>query len=457
MLAGNGALAAAGSVAQTRVGLRPPRSGASRFRSRPAGRGEALAVVTIATAAVLLTAGFGDGIAFGLMATFGIASPWLFLFPPLFGGLAYCWLRNARPGREYLIECYLMLVFMVAALTLQSFVFAELNLFGLLQLITFIIVLVLLQGVFANAPAWLSEAFPRAMRGAHYFLCGCVVIAFLAWHLLGIDLSLVKLLNPAGTDAAFTSFRPTGFSKEPQWAAFALGASYIGVYLLFPAERLRALLAMSVVAVLLQSGTLLLFSGLYGAAVLWQTESSVKRTASVILVALALTAQVTLFWGRTSQVLDVRDASLLQRVSSGSVAWSVVEESFPLGVGYGNFRDAADYSDPRWNRFLDLNKAQFYKSDFVLLNFMAELGVLSLVILVWLFQVLARGGSVLPLAFYGLTLVLSGTLLLPSLLVVAAITGALISQKRAAAEARPAISSGSGALRSRAEVAGLGA
>jgi hypothetical protein len=455
MLAGNEALAAAGSLARTRAGLLL-RPGASRFRSRPAVRTGELALVTIATAVVLLMTGFGDGIAFGLMARFGVASPWFFLLPPLFGALGYCWLRNARPGREHLLECYLMLVVMVAALALQSFVFAELNLFGLLQLATFLIVLILLQGVFANAPAWLSEAFPPALRGAHYFLCGCVVIAFLIWHVLGIDLSLVGLLSPSGAAGAATaSFRPAGFSKEPQWAAFALGASYMGVFLLTPSERLRALLAMSVVAVLLQSGTLLLFSGLFAVAVLWQTESSVKRTASIVLVALALAAQVTLFWGRTSQVLDVRDASLLQRVSSGSVAWSVVEKSFPLGVGYGNFRDAADYSDPRWNRFLDLNKAQFYKSDFVLLNFMAELGVLSLVILIWLFQVLARGGSVLPLAFYGLMLVLSGTLLLPSLMVVAAITGALICQKRAA-EARSSMASGSPRmLRGRDRVAGF--
>jgi len=396
----------------------------------PAGERSASRTAVAALTLLVLVTGFGDGIAAGLKEATGAASPWMFLLPLLILALLVFWARgNPLPAPRYLLEAFALLSCMMLVLTLTVFLLAKVYISGYLQLAVFAATLILVQGVFAQAPRWLAQAFPGALVIAHYFLCGYVAVALFSWHLAGIDPSAIRLLVPPDATNPFPPpFRPVGFSVEPAWAALAIAASYIGIFCLVPGERLRGFLALVTAAVMLQAGTLTLFSGVFAVAYVMRNREPRVQMALFLLLAMVVAGQLYLSWDRIDSVLDGDDASLRQRASSVPVAWGVIEQSFPIGVGYGNFREFAQYG-LEWRQYLNLTEATFYKSDLFPLNFTAELGAFGAVILLWVAWILARGPSILPVAFYGLVLVLSGTLLLPPLLVLTAVVG-LLRQRR---------------------------
>jgi len=117
------------------------------------------------------------------------------------------------------------------------------------------------------------------------------------------------------------------------------------------------------------------------------------------------------------------------RLKSADVAWRVIEQSFPLGVGYGNFREYAIYPKEFAASIPDFDELGYYKSDFFVLNYVAELGVLGLILVAFLGWILCRSRRVLTVAFFALIVGLSGTLLLPPVLAVAAVGGLLVRER----------------------------
>ena len=391
--------------------------------------------LTLALTAVILLVGFGDGIAYRIRDMAGVASPWLFLFPLLIGALLLYWTSGGRSLQpEYFLGALLCAGFMMIVLMLHLFLHGEVYIVGYLQLTLFVAVLIVVQGVFADAPQWLAGAFPRALAFAHYFLCGYVLLAFASWHLLGSDLSIPNLMVPQapGLDIGglieSRPFRPSGFSVEPAWAAMALAASYTGVHCLMPAERDRAFLALAVAAVALQSPTLVLFASVVAVVYTARGRESFARAGIVVLAAVAM---VFLMYSARERLVDIftgLDPSALMRLSSTSVAWHVIEDSFPLGVGYGNFRHFAEYG-PEWSNYISLAEAQYYKSDSLFLNYAAELGIWGVALLLSICWNFTLGKHPLPAVFAVMLLALSGTLLMPSVFVMAAIVGLLQRRK----------------------------
>src|SRR3546814_16821576 len=100
-------------------------------------------------------------------------------------------------------------------------------------------------------------------------------------------------------------------------------------------------------------------------------------------------------------------------IDSASVALEVIDDSFPLGVGYGNFRDHAEYSS-EFAAYIDLLAAPEYKSDIALLNLVSEFGFLGLVMIGLLLVLYARGRHLLLWAHLAAVLLLAGGLLIPS-------------------------------------------
>jgi hypothetical protein len=107
----------------------------------------------------------------------------------------------------------------------------------------------------------------------------------------------------------------------------------------------------------------------------------------------------------------------------------VIEQSFPLGVGYGNFRKYAVYPSEFAASVPNLDALDFYKSDFFTLNYVAELGALGAALVMWLGGVLIRTRHALAIAFFGMIAGLSGTLLLPPVLAMAAIVGLMVRDR----------------------------
>lgn len=119
----------------------------------------------------------------------------------------------------------------------------------------------------------------------------------------------------------------------------------------------------------------------------------------------------------------------------------MIEQSFPLGVGYGNFRKHAVYPPTFARAFPNFEELESYKSDFFLLNYVAELGILGVILVLTFGALLMRTRHALAIAFLALIAGLSGTLLLPPVLAMAAVVGLLLrEQRKRAAQATRAAS-----------------
>lgn len=392
--------------------------------------------LTLALAALILLVGFGDGIAYRVQEMTGVSSPWLLLFPLLIGSVLIYWALSGRaPDLHYLLEAVFLLSFMMVWLLLHVFLHGEVYIPGYVQLTLFVMMLIVVQGVFGDAPEWLAGAFPKALAFAHYFLCGYILFAFASWHLSGIDPSVPNLMASAAASPDLANltdrspFRPAGFSVEPAWAAFALAASYTGLHCLMPAERDRGFLALAAAGAALQSPTLILFISVVAVVYMARSDKSSMRIGVVVLAALAIGFLAYSARERLVDMFAGVDPSALMRLSSFSVAWQVIEDSFPLGVGYGHFRQFAEYG-PEWSQYINLAEAEYYKSDSLFLNYAAELGMWGVVLPLWIFASFTRGKHLLPTVFIVMLFSLSGTLLMPSVAVMAAIVGLL--QRRAA-------------------------
>jgi hypothetical protein len=380
-------------------------------------------ILIILLTVALLVVGYGDGLGAGLQARFNLPSPWIVTFGSLLALLiGYMVVANRGLAKADVFHITVVLWFLCLGLALQLLLHGTINVAGYIQLALFVAALALVRGLFARAPDPLLAAFGRSVLFAHVFLCGYVIIAWLTWHLTGADISVRTLLDssvPAALNAYY-GYRPAGWSAEPAWAALALSASFSATYYLMPSTRQAVLVLTAVAALALQSGTLFLFISVVACGILARRHARL----AILPVLLVVAALLVFAFGqnRIEAVIQGRDPSAMMRADSAIVAADVVSQSFPIGVGYGNFRDYAVYGS-EFSQFLDLPTASSYKSDVLILNFAAELGLGGLLLIVYVFRLLGFGQFLMPTIFLAILALTSGTLLVPALLVLAAARG----------------------------------
>jgi hypothetical protein len=393
----------------------------------------------LAVGTILLVAGFGDGIGYSLATLTGQRSPWIFLLPVLLVALS-CYLIARGPTALRSVDRLLVVsfgVFSVVLLVAQFLLVGYFDLAGLPQLVIFVFVAILVGAVFAGAPAWLNAAFRRSLVMVHYFLCGYIVLSYLLWHFLGFDPSIRVVLATTGARVLedYYGFRPSGFSAEPAWAAIALAASYTGIHYLAPQHRRNGFIALLLATAALQSATAYLFVAVVVMLYAFEHLRTAPRRA-VLTAGLMLTAGVVAGVlelqadvvdspvERVSNIVEGRDASTGMRLKSAEVAWRVMEQSFPLGVGYGNFRKYAVYPSG-FSAYARVEGIEYYKSDVSTLNYLAELGIFGAVLVLGVGGILMRTRHALAITFFAMIATLSGTLLLPPVLAMAAVVGLL--------------------------------
>ena len=162
-------------------------------------------------------------------------------------------------------------------------------------------------------------------------------------------------------------------------------------------------------------------------------EASPSSTSSPIAVLAPTPAVAQPPLDRVNNIVTGRDPSASLRVRSAVVAWSLIEQSFPIGVGYGNFRRYAVYPTDLAAFIEAVDEIGRYKSDFFVLNYVAELGILGVILVMSVGALLMRTRHALTVTFFALIVGLSGTLLLPPVLAMAAIVGLLVREQRAQA------------------------
>lgn len=381
------------------------------------------ATLVILLAVALLVVGYGDGLAAGLQSRFNLPSPWIVVFTALLVLLAgYITVAKRGLAATDVFEIEVVFWAFGLGLALQLLLHGRIYVAGYIQLALFVAALILVRALFARAPDRLLAALGPATLLAHVFLSGYVLAAWLTWNLTGADIGVTALLDSSAPAAVSTyyGYRPAAWSAEPAWTALALSVSFSATYYLMPSARQAALVLTAVAALALQSGTLFLFTAVVVCGILARRHARLAILSGVLVVAALLA--VTLRSDRIEAVVQGRDPSLMMRAASAIVATDVVSRSFPIGVGYGNFRDNAVYG-PEFANFLDLSAALFYKSDVMILNFAAELGLGGLLLIAYVFRLLGFGRSLMPTLFLAMQAVIAGTLLVPALLVLAALRG----------------------------------
>jgi hypothetical protein len=394
-----------------------------------------------AVAAMIIAFAYGDGVTTAVQLQEGLESPFVLLFPLLCLAVLLIALDSGRLPARLVVSALAGAGFGAALMIFQVNYFDGVNLLGAVQLLVYFLFLLGLVELFAASRDGLAVASRRLLVYGHYVGCAYLVLTFLVWQAFGRDISVVSLIagTPPQIDDVY-GFRPRAFAREPAWAAFTLLAAYVGVYLLVPRERLRGFVALALAIGVLGSGTAFLLVATLVVAGLFQargTGSSRARFAVLTIVGVVLLAVV--FRGRIGEVVAGLDPSGLMRSDSAGVAWEVAERSFPAGVGYGNFRAEASYGHEFVN-YIDLDTAADYKSDIMVLNYLAEFGIVAVVIIAWLVALLARGRHPLFWAYLAALLLLAGGPLMPAVALLAVVAGLREREWRLtrAAEGRPA-------------------
>jgi len=395
-------------------------------------------------AAVILLLAYvsGDGIATAIQATRGWASPYPLMVPFLLLAILLMVVDRGRVSVRLVIWILALLAFATAVLLAHLNVFRSVNLAGYGQLWVILLAMFAVQDLVAHATDGMIEAFRRGVRVFHFGLAAYLVVSAGAWYTTGVDLGVSGLiLGTPTTLSEYYGFRPSGLSREPAWAGFLLISTFIAVYVSSPRDRLPAFAALIVGIASLRSGTAFAFTVIAMAALTLQSRRHLPFGRSLLLSLAAAFVLIWLFGERASTVLQGADPSGLMRVESARVAWDVVGESFPGGVGYGNFRDHAKYGQ-QFDRWINLDATDTYKSDIAILNLIAEFGAPGLVIVGALVALYWRGHHLLLWAHLAATLFLTGGLLIPSNVLVVAVIGVRERERRRATARAPVQSAG---------------
>lgn len=391
--------------------------------------------------ALTLVVCFGEGFGYFLRDAYSLPSPHLFGIPVFFMALTVFYFRVAglRLQRPLNISLFFVLLatfwlFMQLTVRETSYVL------GYGQTVLFIVMLYLTRQVFEQVPggADRERLFANMLGTAlvlHYLQIASIVLVGLVWHATGISLNLIEILSQPEINASY-GFRATGISREPAWAAIGLASTYMVIHYLSPARRTMALCGYILAAWLISSGTAYLFGVLFVVLYMLDRRSSLLFIAGGAFALLAIALMTYLQWHRIGEILQGADPSMNMRFASAKVALDVIYESFPVGTGYGNFRLFGVYG-AEFDNYVNLEISKRYKSDILLLNIFAELGVAGIAFIAMVYRAIAAKFYVAPAFVFLVTLCLFGTVIVPPLILVAALSGLLAARQPRAVSAAP--------------------
>jgi hypothetical protein len=134
-------------------------------------------------------------------------------------------------------------------------------------------------------------------------------------------------------------------------------------------------------------------------------------------------------WDRIGIVLQGADPSFNMRFASAKVALDVIYQSFPIGTGYGNFRLFGVYG-AEFDNFINIEFISRYKSDILFLNIFSELGIAGIIFIAMFYRSMAVAGYFLLTVVFLVILFLFGTIIVPPLILVAAVSGLVAGRTR---------------------------
>lgn len=249
-------------------------------------------------------------------------------------------------------------------------------------------------------------------------------------RLTSVDVSL--FISDIDNLSGFAVNRTSGLHREPSWAGYALASSYLGVFVTRSHRMLMPQLTFLLAIAVTGAGTGLIMAAFFMGHQILISKRGSFATRLAFLGAVGLLLAVV-FSGRISDVVNLTDPSSRMRLESTIVAAEVIAETFPVGTGFGNYQDYAIFDPTIWSGLLDISEATYYKSDIVILNFIAELGFLGVILSIIFIYNFVNKGNLLIVIMVIVMMLTSGTVIQPAYFILAAIVG--LERARAAQQA----------------------
>lgn len=365
--------------------------------------------------------GFSDGLVYLVMTLTETSGYMVYITPFIVVYILYlamfCKISISKP----LFACQIIfIIFSVFLFFFQIFSVNEIYVVGYIQIMVMIGLVFLITDLFKFNENILRPHFARGILMIHYFICFYAIAAWFIQRILGVDISLyiVEMDRLTG----FAANRTSGLHREPSWAGYALAGSYLGVLVTRPHSMFLPQIAylMAIAATGAGAGLILASFFIAHQVLISKRGNLVMRVG--FLGALAALVLVV-FSGRISDVLNQNDPSSQMRLESTIVAAEVIEETFPVGTGFGNYRDYAVFDPLLWGSFLNVDEATFYKSDILALNLIAELGFFGAILMLAFGVKFISRGNILVLLTVIVMVLTCGTVIQPVYLVLAAVIG----------------------------------
>lgn len=368
-----------------------------------------------------LLVGYSDGLVYLLMEKTGISGYVLYILPIFLTYIIFLFtnyklvVSQTLLRRQFFIISLFLLTAVLHYLTIGGF-----YMLGYAQIMIMMAMTFLIRDLFTTNETTLRPGFAKGLLAIHYILCGYAMLSWLVLHGADIDISL--FVSEQESLYVFSVVRTSGLQREPAWAGYALASTYLAVLATRPQRMLLVQLAFLGGIAATGSGVGFILASLF---ITYQMLTTGKGGLGVRLIFLGGMAVVvaTVFSDRIGNVLDQNDPSTQMRLESSFVALDVIAETFPVGSGFGNYQEHADFDPVIWSGFLDTDEATYYKSDTLILNIIAELGVFGCVLLIAFIGNFICRTAPLVSAMALVMMLSSGTMIMPFYLVLAAICG----------------------------------
>ncbi|WP_395830082.1 hypothetical protein [Elstera sp.] len=375
--------------------------------------------------------GYSDGLVYLLISLTEITGYIVYIAPVIAAYVLYLVVfRKTYISFSIFLKQLLFFGFSAILLFFQFFTVGEIYIAGYSQIMVMIALILFIADFFKTNEAVLRPKFDQAILTIHYVICVYALAAWFVRWATTVDISL--FISDIDSLTGFAANRTSGLHREPSWAGYALASSYLGVLITRPHRMLVPQILYLLAIAATGAGVGLVLASFFIAHQVLISKRGNLLTRLGFLGGLALLL-LFVFSGRISDVLNQRDPSSEMRLESTIVAAEVITETFPVGTGFGNYQDYAVFDPNIWNRLIDISEATYYKSDILILNFIAELGFFGILLSLIFVSNFTSRSNLLVFLVVIVMLLTSGTVIQPTYFVLAAIIG--LERGRAARQA----------------------
>jgi hypothetical protein len=375
--------------------------------------------------------GYSDGLVYLLISLTEITGYIVYIAPVIAAYFLYLVVfRKTYISFSIFLKQLLFFGFSAILLFFQFFTVGEIYIAGYSQIMVMIALILFIADFFKTNEAVLRPKFDQAILTIHYVICVYALAAWFVRWATTVDISL--FISDIDSLTGFAANRTSGLHREPSWAGYALASSYLGVLITRPHRMLVPQILYLLAIAATGAGVGLVLASFFIAHQVLISKRGNLLTRLGFLGGLALLL-LFVFSGRISDVLNQRDPSSEMRLESTIVAAEVITETFPVGTGFGNYQDYAVFDPNIWNRLIDISEATYYKSDILILNFIAELGFFGILLSLIFVSNFTSRSNLLVFLVVIVMLLTSGTVIQPTYFVLAAIIG--LERGRAARQA----------------------